>query len=91
MQNRKKQKERGKQKDQKKQEEQGRQKMSQEAEVERQLQTERTELNNLKILFWVNVFMLATGILMPQYFGIHIGWDITCLRFSNIFSACMPL
>ncbi len=84
MQNRKKQKERGKQKDQKKQEEQGRQKMSQEAEVERQLQTERTELNNLKILFWVNVFMLATGILMPQYFGIHIGWDITCLRFSNI-------
>lgn len=46
------------------------------------------ELNRLKILFVINAFMLITDFLMPQYFGIHIGWDITCLRFANIF-LCM--
>ena len=45
---------------------------------------EQPELYNLKLLLFLNAFMLITGILMPQYFGIHIGWDITCLRFSNI-------
>lgn len=42
------------------------------------------ELGRLRILLTINVFMLISGFLMPQYFGVHIGWDITCLRFSNI-------
>lgn len=42
------------------------------------------ELGKMRILFAINSFMLITDFLMPQYFGIHIGWDITCLRFSNI-------
>lgn len=45
---------------------------------------EQSELHNLRLLYALNTFMLITGILMPQYFGIHIGWDITCLRFANI-------
>lgn len=43
------------------------------------------ELHKLRILYVINAFMLITDFLMPQYFGIHIGWDITCLRFANIF------
>lgn len=43
------------------------------------------ELHKLRILYVINSFMLITDFLMPQYFGIHIGWDITCLRFANIF------
>lgn len=43
------------------------------------------ELHKLRTLYVINAFMLITDFLMPQYFGIHIGWDITCLRFANIF------
>lgn len=43
-----------------------------------------SELYRMKILFCINSFMLISDFLMPQYFGIHIGWDITCLRFSNV-------
>ena len=42
------------------------------------------ELRKLRGLYCVNLFLLAALYLMPQYFGIHIGYDITCTRFANI-------
>lgn len=42
------------------------------------------ELSKLKILYYINFFMLVTAYLMPQYFGIDIGYDITCTRFASI-------
>lgn len=45
---------------------------------------EKPELHNLRALYFVNLFLIITDYLMPQYFGIHIGWDITCTRFANI-------
>lgn len=42
------------------------------------------ELAGLKILFGIHVFLLVSAIVMPQYFGIHIGWDITCTRFADM-------
>jgi len=42
------------------------------------------ELRKLKGLYYVNLFLIVTLFLMPQYFGIHIGYDITCSRFANI-------
>ncbi len=43
------------------------------------------ELRKLKGLYFINVFLIVTTFLMPQYFGIHIGYDITCTRFAFIF------
>ncbi|MBE5947837.1 MAG: hypothetical protein E7261_02285 [Lachnospiraceae bacterium] len=52
------------------------------------------ELRNLKGLFFVYAFLIIAGIVMPQYFGIHIGYDITCSRFANlliiIYMVCSP-
>ena len=45
---------------------------------------EKPELRNLRLLFGLNVFLLIVLFIMPQYFGIHIGWDITCTRLANI-------
>lgn len=45
---------------------------------------EKPELYNLRLLYFINMFLIVTDFLMPQYFGIHIGWDITCTRFANI-------
>lgn len=45
---------------------------------------DKPELDNLKVLYFINMFLIITDYLMPQYFGIHIGWDITCTRFANI-------
>lgn len=42
------------------------------------------ELRSLKFLFGLYVFFIFASIIMPQYFGINIGYDITCARFSNI-------
>lgn len=42
------------------------------------------ELGNLKTLYYINMFLLITDFLMPQYFGVDIGYDITCTRFANI-------
>ena len=42
------------------------------------------ELRGLKLLFGINMFLLIALIVMPQYFGIHIGYDITCSRFADI-------
>ena len=44
----------------------------------------KPELSGLKLLFGINMFLLIALIVMPQYFGIHIGYDITCSRFANI-------
>ena len=42
------------------------------------------ELRNLKILFFIFEFLVVAGIVMPQYFGVHLGYDITCSRLANI-------
>ena len=42
------------------------------------------ELRKLKILYYINCFLLVTAYLMPQYFGIDIGYDITCTRLAII-------
>lgn len=42
------------------------------------------ELKNLKLLYWIYVFLIFAAYIMPQYFGVHIGFDITCTRFANI-------
>ena len=42
------------------------------------------ELRKLSALYYINIFLLGALYLMPQYFGIHIGYDITCTRFANL-------
>ncbi len=42
------------------------------------------ELHKMKVLYYINLFLLVTLFLMPQYFGIDIGYDITCTRFAII-------
>ncbi len=42
------------------------------------------ELRNLKVLFFLYGFLIFGSIIMPQYFGVHIGYDITCSRLANI-------
>lgn len=44
----------------------------------------KAELRNAKLLFGLYAFLLITDYLMPQYFGVHLGYDITCTRLSNI-------
>ncbi len=45
---------------------------------------EKPELSGLKVLFGIYVFFIIASIMAPQYFGIHIGYDITCGRLGNI-------
>lgn len=45
---------------------------------------QKPELRNLKLLYGIYVFLIFTDFIMPQYFGVHIGYDITCTRFANI-------
>lgn len=45
---------------------------------------EKPELRNLKVLYFTDMFLLVALFVMPQYFGVHIGWDITCTRFANL-------
>ncbi len=44
----------------------------------------RRELEGLRLLYYIYSFFVISAIVMPQYFGIHIGYDITCLRLSNL-------
>lgn len=44
----------------------------------------RRELEGLRLLYYIYTFFVISAIIMPQYFGVHIGYDITCARFSNI-------
>lgn len=45
----------------------------------------KPELSGLKTLLGIDMFLLITLIVMPQYFGIHIGYDFTCSRIADIF------
>ena len=45
---------------------------------------EEPELRNLKVLFSLMVFLIITDFVMPQYFGIHIGYDLTCTRLADL-------
>lgn len=45
----------------------------------------RPELSGLKTLLGIDMFLLITLIVMPQYFGIHIGYDFTCSRIADVF------
>ncbi len=47
--------------------------------------TAEPKLKNLKILYFLSAFLLITDYIMPQYFGIDIGYDLTCTRLGNIF------
>ena len=42
------------------------------------------ELRNLKVFFFLMAFLLITDFVMPQYFGIHLGYDLTCIRLGDI-------
>lgn len=55
-------------------------------EIKKQYNTllKNPELRGLKLLFAINMFLLIALFVMPQYFGIHIGYDITSSRFANI-------
>lgn len=46
--------------------------------------SEEPELKNLKILYGLYAFFVFGTIIMPQYFGIDIGYDITCARMGNL-------
>lgn len=45
---------------------------------------EKPELKNCKVLFILYAFLFISDYIMPQYFGVHIGYDITCTRFGSI-------
>lgn len=44
----------------------------------------RPELEGLRVLYGIFCFFIIASIVMPQYFGVHIGYDITCARLSNM-------
>ncbi|MBE5873477.1 MAG: O-antigen ligase family protein [Lachnospiraceae bacterium] len=48
-------------------------------------QPKEAELGNLKVLRGLYLFLIISLIVMPQYFGVHIGVDLTCTRFAVIF------
>ena len=45
---------------------------------------QRPELRNLRLLNGVYIFLIITLIVMPQYFGVHIGYDLTCSRAADL-------
>lgn len=45
---------------------------------------EEPELKNLKVLYFLMVFLIIVDFVMPQYFGIHIGYDLTCTRVADL-------
>lgn len=59
--------------------------MLQGSKVQRQNTLCEPELKSLKVLYGIFAFFIFGAIIMPQYFGIHLGYDITCARFANIF------
>lgn len=42
------------------------------------------ELKNLRLLCFLSLFLLITDYIMPQYFGLHLGYDLTCTRLANL-------
>ena len=55
-------------------------------EIKKQYNTllSKPELSGLRLLVGINMFLLIVLYVMPQYFGVHIGYDITSSRFANI-------
>lgn len=45
---------------------------------------EQVELKSAKLLYVLMSVLLITDWVMPQYFGIHIGFDFTCTRIMNM-------
>ncbi len=45
---------------------------------------DKVELKNAKLLYVLMSVLLITDWVMPQYFGIHIGFDFTCTRIMNM-------
>ena len=45
---------------------------------------ETPELKGLKGLCGLFAFFIIASIIMPQYFGVHLGYDITCARLGNM-------
>ena len=58
--------------------------MLQGVKSQRQIVLQEPELKKLKILYGIYVFFIFGAIIMPQYFGVHIGYDITCARLANL-------
>ena len=54
------------------------------ADKKKTMQNEVVELGSLKVLSGIYAFFIISSIVMPQYFGVHIGVDITCARASNL-------
>ncbi len=52
--------------------------------TKKDISNKEPELRNLKVLYFLFAFLILTSYIMPQYFGIHIGYDITCTRFANM-------
>lgn len=48
------------------------------------IENEVMELSSLKVLSAIYAFFIISSIVMPQYFGVHIGVDITCARMGNL-------
>lgn len=42
------------------------------------------ELADLKVLLFLYAYLIFGAYIMPQYFGLHIGVDITCTRVANV-------
>ena len=45
---------------------------------------DKRELRNAKLLYILMSALLITDWVMPQYFGIHIGFDFTTTRILNM-------
>lgn len=48
------------------------------------LEDQTPELYGCKALYYIYCFFIFSLFIMPQYFGVHIGFDITCTRFAII-------
>ncbi|MGN0473402.1 MAG: hypothetical protein ACI4F8_11205 [Lachnospiraceae bacterium] len=44
----------------------------------------KPELSNLKVLYGLFAFLWFTSFLMPQYFGVRLGFDFTCTRIADV-------
>ncbi|MBQ8798857.1 MAG: hypothetical protein IJZ55_04755 [Lachnospiraceae bacterium] len=51
---------------------------------QRQIALKEPELKNLKVLYGIYIFFVFGTIIMPQYFGLNIGYDLTCARMANL-------
>lgn len=50
----------------------------------RETNNDLAELKNLRILFWLMAILGLGDYIMPQYFGIHVGFDFTTTRILSV-------